>query len=146
MVLGAAKLIEKYVESYLDKNPQRVAEMSDMGWVLFVLKTPGEWHTQLHMNIEIFMDLRDLLVSRYGLQPSMHMNTYMRLLQFSCLYVLENESSRRTQNRFNHSSETISRKFSEVSECMMAMAKDFSVPKDANFSTIQKRTRDDKKG
>jgi hypothetical protein len=50
MVLGAAKLIEKYVESYLDKSPQRVAEMSDMGWVLFVLKTPGECHTQLHMN------------------------------------------------------------------------------------------------
>jgi hypothetical protein len=28
------------------------------------------------MNTKIFMDLHDLLVSRYGLQASMHMNTY----------------------------------------------------------------------
>jgi hypothetical protein len=67
MVLGATKLSEKYVELYLDKNPQRIAEMSGMGWVLFVLKTPGECHTQLRMNTEMCMDLHDLLVSRYGL-------------------------------------------------------------------------------
>jgi hypothetical protein len=55
------------VELYLDKNPQRIAGMSGMGWVLFVLKTPGECHTQLRMNTEMCMDLHDLLVSRYGL-------------------------------------------------------------------------------
>jgi hypothetical protein len=82
--------------------------MSGMGWVLFVLKTPGECHTQLRMNTEIFMDLHDLLVSRYKLQPSMHMNTYEALAIF--LFVCSgNESNRRTQNRFNHSDETISR-------------------------------------
>lgn len=31
------------------------------------------------MSTEIFMDLLDLLVSRYELQPSMHMNTHMAL-------------------------------------------------------------------
>jgi hypothetical protein len=120
--------------------------MSGMGWVLFVLKTPGECHTQLRMNTEIFMDLHDLLVSRYKLQPSIHMNTYEALAMF--LFVCSgNESNRRTQNRFNHSDETISRKFSEVLQCMMAMAmaKDFIVPKDANFRTIHKRITDDRR-
>jgi hypothetical protein len=78
MVLGV-KMAEKYIELYLDKNPKRVANMSGMGWVLFILKTLGECHTQLRMNIEIFMDLHDLLVSRYGLQSSMHINTYEAL-------------------------------------------------------------------
>jgi hypothetical protein len=47
-----------------------------------VLKTLDECHTQLCMNIEIFMDLNDLLVSRYGLQSSMHMNIYEALAIF----------------------------------------------------------------
>jgi hypothetical protein len=63
-------MVAKHVESYLDKNSQRVAGMSGMGCVLFVLKTPGECHTQLRMNTEIFMNLHDLLVLRYGLQSS----------------------------------------------------------------------------
>jgi hypothetical protein len=118
--------------------------MSGMGWVLFVLKTPSECHTQLRMNTEIFMDLLDLLVSRYGLQPSMHMNTYEALAIF--LFVcFGNESNRRTQNHFNHSGATISTKFSEVLQCMMAMAKDFIVPKDVNFRTVYKRITDDRR-
>jgi hypothetical protein len=31
------------------------------------------------MNSEIFLDLHDVLVERYGLQPSKHMNTYEML-------------------------------------------------------------------
>jgi hypothetical protein len=55
------------------------------------------------------------------------------------------ESNRRIQNRFNHSGETISRKFSEVLQCMMAMAKYFIVLKDANFCTVHKRITDDRR-
>jgi hypothetical protein len=61
----------------------------------------------------------------------MHMNTY-EALAFFLFVCSRNESNRKTQNRFNHSSETISRKFSEVLNCMMAMAKGFIVPKDLN--------------
>jgi hypothetical protein len=46
---------------------------------------------------------------------------------------------------FNHSSETITRKFCEVLESMIAVAKYFIVPKDANFYTNQKRIRDDRR-
>jgi hypothetical protein len=71
-----------------------VAETSGMGWVLFILKTSGECHTQLRMNTAIFMDLHDLLVLRYGLQSFMHMNTYEGLAIF--LFVCSgNESNRK---------------------------------------------------
>jgi hypothetical protein len=57
----------------------------------------------------------------------------------------ENESNRKCQNRFNHSGETISRKFTEVLESLMEMAKYFLVPKDANFRTVHKKIVDDRR-
>jgi hypothetical protein len=101
-------------------------------------KTLGECHKQLRMSIEICMDLHDLLVSRYGSQPSMHMNTYEVLAIF--LFICAgNESNWKCQNRFNYSGETINRKFSEVLVSLMVIAKHFIVPKDANFHTTHKR-------
>lgn len=90
------------------------------------------------------MDLHNLLVERYELQPSMHMSTYESLAIF--LFIVSgNESNRKCQNRFYHSGETISRKFSEVLKSLMAMAKHFLLPKDANFPIVHKRIRDDKR-
>jgi hypothetical protein len=45
-----------------------------------------------------------------------------------------NESNSRSQNRFKHSGETISRKFEEVLFSLMSMANDFIRPKDPNYS------------
>jgi hypothetical protein len=144
IILSGARVAEKYVELYLDKNPKRIADQSGMGWLQYVLRTPGECHSQLRMSTEIFMDLHDILVSRYGLQPSLHMNTYeaLAIFLFTCS---GNESNRKSQNRFNHSGETISRKFGEVLNCFMEMAKHFVVPKDPNFRTVHQRIRDDRR-
>jgi hypothetical protein len=129
---------------YLDKNPPRTSILSGMGWVLETMKTPGECHRQLRMNTELFLDLHDLLVERYGLEPSLHMSTHEMLAMF--LYTCGgNESNRRVQNRFKHSGETISRKFDEVLNSLMAMAKDYIRPKDPNFCAVHKRIRDDKR-
>ena len=49
------------------------------------------------------------------------------------------------QNRFKHSGETISRKFDEVLNSLMAMAKDFIRPKDPNFPTVYERIRNDRR-
>jgi hypothetical protein len=86
IILSGARVAEKYVELYLDKNPKRIADQSGMGWLQYVLRTPGECHSQLRMSTEIFMDLHDILVSRYGLQPSLHMNTYeaLAIFLFTC--------------------------------------------------------------
>jgi hypothetical protein len=144
LILYGAKVAGKHVDLYLNKNPPRIAEQSGMGWLQYILRTPGECHSQLHMSTEIFMDLHNLLVSRYGLQPSMHMNTYEALAIF--LFICSgNESNRKCQNRFNHSGETISRKFTEILKSLMEMAKYFLVPKDANFRTVHKKIADDRR-
>ena len=91
-----------------------------MGWLLETLRTPGECHSQLRMSTEIFMDLHDLLVQRYGLESSMHMDTKEMLAIF--LYTVSgNESNRRGENRFKHLGETIDRKIDEVLNALMAM-------------------------
>lgn len=144
LVNSAAQITQIYVDMYLDKNPPRTSILSGMGWLLETLRTPGECHTQLRMNTEIFLDLHDLLVANYGLMPSMHMNTYEMLAIF--LFVCAgNESNRKTQNRFKHSGETISRKFHEVLDSVMDMAHDFIRPKDPNFRAVHKRIRDDRR-
>lgn len=77
----------------------------------------------------MFYNLHDLLVGRYSMKPSLHMNTYemLAIFLFTCS---GNESNRKGQNRFKHSGETISRKFDEVLNSLMAMAKDFIRAKD----------------
>jgi hypothetical protein len=96
------------------------------------------------MSNEIFFDLHDLLVERYGLQPSLHMSTYesLGMFLFTCA---GNESSQKVQNWFKHSGETWSRKFVEVVSSLMAMEKDFIRPKDPNFSTVHRRIRYDRR-
>jgi hypothetical protein len=60
----------------MDKAPPRTSQLSGMGWVSETLNTLGESHRMFRMNEFIFMDLHDVLVSRYGLKPSKFMNTY----------------------------------------------------------------------
>jgi len=144
IVLSGAMLAQIYCDMYLDKNPPRTSTTSGMGWLLETLNTPGECHTQLRMSNEIFEDIHGLLVERYGLKPSYHMSTYemLAMFLFTCA---GNESSQKVQNRFKHSGETWSRKFDEVLNSLMAMAKDFIRPKDPNFPTVHRRIRDDRR-
>ena len=41
-----------------------------LGWVTETLNTLGECHTMLWMNKDIFLDLHDVLVERYGLHDT----------------------------------------------------------------------------
>jgi hypothetical protein len=95
-----------------------------MGWLEETMRTRGECHKILQMNSEIFLDLHDVLVERCGLQPSKHMNTYemLGIFLFICARC---ESNRMGENRFKHSGETISRKFHEALDCVIAMARDY---------------------
>jgi hypothetical protein len=73
------------------------------------------------MSIEIFMDLYDVLVTRYDIQALLYVSTYESLTIF--LFICGgNESNRRSQNWFRHS-ETICRKFDEVLNSIMAMGR-----------------------
>jgi hypothetical protein len=77
--MGGAKLAAAYVDLYFDKNPPRTSILSGMGWLKETWNTPGECHRQLRMSTEIFFDIYDLLVGRYGLKPFLHMSTHEML-------------------------------------------------------------------
>lgn len=144
LIQSGAKLAEAYVGLYMDKAPPRTSQLSGMGWLMETVNTPGECHKMLRMNEHIFFDLHDVLVERYGLKPSKHMTTYEMLAIF--LFICAgSESNRRAQNNFKHSGETISRKFHEVLECVVAMAEHFLRPTDPNFRKVHKRIRNDKR-
>jgi hypothetical protein len=142
--LAGTQIPTTYIDMYVDKNPTRTSTLSGMGWLNETLNTPGECYSQLRMCTEIFMDLHDILVQRYGLQASLHVSTYESVAIF--LFICGgNESNRRSQNRFKHSGETISRKFEEVLNAIIAMGKDFLMPKNPNFPEVHRRIRDDRK-
>lgn len=143
LALGGAKFAAAYVDLYLDKNPPRTSKLSGMGWLLETLNTPGECHSQLRMSTEIFYNLHRLLVERYCLKPSLHINTQEMLAIF--LFICAgNESNRKAHNRYKHSGETVDRTFDEVLNAQMKMSKDFIRPKNPNFPTVHRRISDDR--
>jgi hypothetical protein len=126
------------------KNLTRTSIQTGMGWLEETTRTPGECHKMLQMNNEIFLNLHNVLVERCELQPSKHMSTYEMLGIFLFIYV-GCESNRNGQNRFKHSSETISRKFHEMLDCVIAMARDYLRPTIPNICIVHKRIRNDRK-
>lgn len=144
IVTCGAKVAQIYHDLYLDKAPPRTSIQTGMGWLTEIMNTPGECHKMLRMNNEIFLDLHDVLVERYGMKPSKHMNTYEMLGIF--LYICAGcQSNRSGQNRFKHSGETISRKFHEVLDCVIAMVEHYLRPTDPNFRGVHKRILNDKR-
>ena len=91
-----------------------------------------------------FFDIHDLLVSKYNLTTSFDLSSHEALAIF--LWIVGGcESNRKTQNRFKHSGETISRKFSEVLVCVVKMATHYLKPKDPNFRVVHKRIIGDRR-
>jgi hypothetical protein len=98
----------------------------------------------LHVNDHAFFDLHDLLVSKYNLTTSLDVSSHEALAIF--LWVVGGcESNRKTQNRFKHSGETISRKFGEVLACVVKMATHYLKPKDPTFRAVHKWIRSDRR-
>jgi hypothetical protein len=82
--------------------------------------------------------LHDLSVDKYGLQSSIHMIS-MESMAIFLLVCGQPMSNTGIDGIFNHSSETISRKFEEVFICMVAMSAGYIRPVDPNFSNTHPR-------
>jgi hypothetical protein len=94
------------------------------------------------MNAKLFYKLHDLLVSSFGLESTLHMNSIESLTMF--LVVCGHGTSYSgLHGIFKHSSETISRKFEEVLNCMVPMTAAYIKPIDPNFSTTHTRIAND---
>src|SRR5438046_993996 len=106
------------------------------------LKTLGESHMMFRLDESIFYTLHDLLVTNYGLTSSNNISSMESLVIFlvTCGHCW---SITALQNRFNHSGETISRKFFEVLNCVVGMFEHYIRPIDPNFNTVHGRIRGD---
>jgi hypothetical protein len=67
IITKGAKVAEIYTDLYLCKAPTRTSIQSGIEWLQETMRTPGKCHKLLQMNNEIFLDLHDVLVERYGL-------------------------------------------------------------------------------
>ena len=94
------------------------------------------------MSATLFYQLHDLLVSKYGLQSSLHMNFIESLAMFLvvCGHGMSNSA---LHGIFKHSGETISRKFEDVLVCLVSMCEHYIRPIDPNFSTTHSRISND---
>jgi hypothetical protein len=139
---AAASLLSWYYASHVDKNDPRTTNFSGMAWVMETLSNPNECYDMFRMPPWLFYKLHDELVSDFGLQSSSHMNSIecLGLFLVVCGHSWSNSA---IQKDFKHSSETISRKFTDVLHCMVAMSKRYIQPKDPNFRTVHSRITND---
>lgn len=139
-----AMLASKYFLTYHDKNENRTPSQSGFGWTMEKLQTPGQSLKMFRMDTHLFYQLHDLLASSYGLESSVHINSMESLAMF-LLVCGQGMSNSAIDGIFNHSSETISRKFEEVLNCVVGMCKDYIRPIDPNFSTTHSRISNDQR-
>ncbi|KAL4365176.1 hypothetical protein AHAS_Ahas07G0079900 [Arachis hypogaea] len=94
------------------------------------------------MEKDVFKRLYYNLETNYGLCASRRINAAEMLAIF--LFVLGGENSNKsTKERFQHSGETISRKFEEVLQAVCKMAIDIIQPKDRDFKEVPTKLRND---
>jgi hypothetical protein len=140
-LFSTALLAANYYMTYFDKNEPRIFGQSGYSWMMDVLRTGGS-HKMFRMDATLFYKLHNLLVTSYGLQSSIHMSSMESLALF--LTILgQGWSFSGLTNVFKHSNETMSRKFEEILNCVVAMAKEYIKPLDPNFSTTHTRISSD---
>jgi len=143
-VFATALIAAKYYMTYLDKNEARTPAQSGFAWTMEILATPGGSEKMFRMSATLFYQLHDLLVSKYGLQSSIHMNTIESLAIFLvvCGHGMSNSA---LHGIFKHSGETISQKFEDVLICLVSMSEHYIRPIDPNFPTTHSRITNDRR-
>ncbi|WVZ69578.1 hypothetical protein U9M48_018346 [Paspalum notatum var. saurae] len=117
-----------YYETFMLKSHRRQPQLSGHEWVMATLNDTTACFNMFRMRRELFHDLHDLLVTKYGLTSTNKMMSVEALAM-------------QVENRFQRSTETVSRKFKEVLDCVYRLAADIIKPKDPEFRTVHPRLR-----
>ena len=87
--------------------------------------------------------LHETLVNEYGLTSTREVSSKEALGMFLWMCGAP-QSFRQAKNKFHHSPETISRKFTEVLESINRMAADILKPNDPEFKSVHPKLREDR--
>ncbi|KAK8935967.1 hypothetical protein KSP39_PZI013674 [Platanthera zijinensis] len=90
------------------------------------------------MSKQIFLDLLETLVSNYGLEGS-RTTTTKEVLAITIYVMTHNLTMRECLERFQHSTETISRYFSKGLDALIKLLQDVIAPVDDRFTHILKK-------
>jgi hypothetical protein len=140
IVSAVCKLNVSHYAKYMNKTPYRVPALSGYDWTIRTLDSKTQCYRMLRMHRNMFDNLHNLLLERYGLTPTRKMTSSEALTLF--LWMCGGQQSmRQADNRFERSLETVSRKFDKVLECVVKLAADIIRPKDPEFRTMHQRLR-----
>ena len=137
-LFASALVASMYCMTYVDKNEARTPAQSGFAWTMEMLAS----EKMFRMSATLLYQLHDLLVSTYGLQSSLHMNSIESLAMFLvvCGHGMSNSA---LHGIFKHSGETVSRKFEDVLICLVSMSEHYIRPIDPNFPTTHSRITND---
>jgi hypothetical protein len=133
-----------YYATYIDKNEPRTVMFSCLSWVMKAFNTPSECYEMFRMDPSLFYKFHDEFVSDFGLTSSINMTSMecLGLFLVICGHGWSNDGSKKD---FKCSKETISRKFTDVLNCIVAMSKRYIQPKDPNFRIVHSRITNDQR-
>jgi hypothetical protein len=125
----------------MSQVPRRALVETGIQWVERTLQNSNDCFDMFRMRRTVFRRLHDTLVDNYGLLPSRGVSTTEALGIF--LWACGGpQSFRQLRNKFGHSLETISRKYTEVLDALFKMSCDIIKPKDPHFIEIHPRLRE----
>ncbi|KAG5063498.1 hypothetical protein JHK85_004681 [Glycine max] len=116
-----------YFMNYVVKNPCRDSSMKAHRWVSEILNGhPIRCYQMFRMKKLVFLELCDILETKYNLKKTRNVNIYEQVGLF--LYMLSQPGSvRNCEERFQHSGETISKHFHSALEVVCMFAKDIII-------------------
>lgn len=109
-------------------------------WVMRTLSNPRSCYNMFRMSRELFYMLHDELVSSYGLKSTKNMSSIESLAMFLWI-VGAPQSIRQDEDRFERSTEIVSRKFEQVLYSLFKLSGDIVRPKDPQFRTVHPRLK-----
>jgi hypothetical protein len=137
LAYAALELMDDNYDSRASKD-RTVPRLPGNVWMEIQLAEAGRCFETFRMRRTVFHRLHETLVSQYGLKSTRGVCSKEALAMF--LWTLGAPQSNRTvKNVFSHSTETVSRKFSEVLHSVTLLAADIIKPKDPLFRTVHPR-------
>ncbi|XP_020575313.1 putative nuclease HARBI1 [Phalaenopsis equestris] len=140
---AVAILLLDYYQRRTTRIPRMTSTFVGDRWVSEMLSGhPIRFRNIFRMTRTIFMDLLNELCLNHGLHGSSR--TLSREVLAITLYILaQNESIRGAMERFQHSSETISRYFSKGIQALISLAAQIIKPEDPSFATTPEQIAND---
>ncbi|XP_025682586.1 uncharacterized protein [Arachis hypogaea] len=136
-------LVFQYYNKYIYKRPCMTSTQTGNKWLKEILEgNNSRCCSMFRMEKDVFKRLCYDLKTNYGLCASRRISAAEMLAMF--LFVLGGgNSNKSTKERFQHSGETISRKFEEVLQAVCKMAIDIIQPKDRDFKEVPTKLKND---